>query len=284
MKAIFNLCAAAMSWAVEVYKDVVYPILQPALGAAVTMVKCLLIFSVAIGNIFKFALDEASVGRYVSWFWSPNLLSRELNPSVSLLCYVVLYLIPFAGDVLMDHMDLPHYTPHILSNMALYVLSLRLSHVSSADAVVTPSRRGKASSTGSNSSPSSTSPASKTLHATATCIPESERRRLEQDLSQRILRSLRWAVPCSFLMDGFSSANASFAMAEAPARLIVAYFLSLTSKQGLILSPVAWVGWSVQVLLAAYLPSGYLLDIVLGIVGLSFIRLAYVLHRDQGTI
>ena len=301
LQAVFNVFAAmlscvfqtsparAIACVVDVYRALIDPMVQSALGAVVFVAKYVFIFSVAVGNIFKFALEEAAIGHYVSdlmLMWNPTLQPHGRQASVSFLCYLVLYLIPYVGDVLMAHLDLPHFTPHIISNAALYALSLRLSHLaSSTEAANRVARRGKASNNNHDSANNNATVAAKSSsqqqqqHLSNYYIPESDRRRLEHDLCQRILRSLRFAVPGSFLLEGFSNANASFAMAEAPVRLTIAYFLSLT-KHGLVLSPVAWVGWSTQVLLAAYLPSGYLLDVVLLVVGLAFVRLVSTLHYE----
>jgi len=301
LQAVFNVFAAmlncvfqtsparAISLVVDVYRALIDPMVQSALGAVVFVAKYVFIFSVAVGNIFKFALEEAALGHYVSdlmLMWNPTLQPHGRQASVSFLCYLVLYLIPYVSDILMAHLDLPHYTPHIISNAALYSLSLRLSHLaSSTEAANRVARRGKASnsnnhdSANTNTAVAAKSSSSQQQHLNNYYIPESDRRRLEHDLCQRILRSLRFAIPGSFLMEGFSNANASFAMAEAPVRLTIAYFLSLT-KHGSVLSPVAWVGWSTQVLLAAYLPSGYLLDVVLLVVGLAFVRLVSTLHYE----
>jgi hypothetical protein len=107
------------------------------------------------------------------------------------------------------------------------------------------------------------------------------RRRLVNDFCQRILRSLCLALPFSFIIDGFSTSNASFMLVSSSVRLIFAYILSLI-KSGLLLSPVAWLGWSLQVLLAAYTSSGYLLDSVLFVVGMALLRLVAKVHSNQG--
>jgi len=263
--------AAALAWVVQLYKAQIDPMVQSIVGTVVLLVKYVVICCFALGNVFKYAFEEAALDYHFSRLMNPTRQSHHERQTVSILCYMVMYLFPFLSDILMSNMDCPHYTPHIISNVSLYALSLRLSRLSSVDyASGASAKRGKLSINDNNGITSASYKAS-------TYIPDSDRRQLEY----RILRSLRYAIPCSFVLEGFSAANASFAMADAPVRLVLAYLLSLV-RHGLLLSPVAWIGWSTQILLATYLPGGILLDLFLVVVGLAFIRLVSTLHNEQG--
>lgn len=287
-RAIYNVFAAivagifqtsptdALAGVAEMYRALVDPMVQSTLGAVVLLVKYIVICCFALGNVFRYAFEEAALDYHISRLMYSTRQSHHDGLTLSFSCYLVLYLSPFLSDMLMSNTDCPHYTPHIISNVALYALSMRLTGLSSIDyASGAPAKRGKPSVRDSNNGVTAAS-----AKPSSAYIPESDRRQLEYDFCHRILRSLRYAIPCSFVLEGFSDANASFAMADAPVRLVLAYLLSLV-RHGLLLSPLAWIGWSTQILLAAYLPGGFLLDLFLVVVGLAFIRLVSTLHHEQ---
>jgi len=283
--------ARAIAWVVQLYRAVVYPLRQ----SVWCLLKYLLVAGTAVSLLFQSAAQEAALGPLAARLFGTTTATMHEPPpqTVSLLCYAVLYLLPYVSDVLMSCMDCPHWTPHILTNLTLYALLSRLlSHPSnnSSSSIPNTSRRGGGGGKSTKSTGSSHSSSNST-----TCITSSSYSAESQqhELCQRWLQLLRYAIPCALLLEGFGRSNAAVALAEAPVRLQIAYGLVLCHCHGC-LSPVAWVGWSVQVLLAHYycyyfVSSGgggggyghqYLLDGLLSVVGLAFIRLVSTLHYE----
>ena len=90
-------------------------------------------------------------------------------------------------------------------------------------------------------------------------------------------------MPLDFFVEGFSKENTSYMLMDAPCRLMLAYLLSLV-RSSLILSPVAWVSWALQVLATAYLPAGLVLNYFLIFIGLATIRLISLVQSDIGSV
>jgi hypothetical protein len=142
----------------------------------------------------------------------------ESNKRPALLFYDALAFTPMFCDVLMNGLFsircifLPQWTPHIISNLVIYWLC--------RDASKNHVRKGKMQST---------------------------------EIAMQFLRRylpLYFVVTC-FLMDGFGEENSGIMLLPLPQRFIFAYMLVILDR-GLLLSPVAWVSFALQVLLVYY--------------------------------
>jgi hypothetical protein len=225
-------------------------------------------------SIIALAVDEAAVGPYLHDFLDPlraNLRTDgpHATPS-SLLCYVGFGLVPVVCDWVMEHADLPHLTPHVVSHVVLYLLCSLDRRPNDIEVAVSP-KRGKPAVFGGSSSSGS-----KPFFGQQ-CSLDDDRPKLSYNLSIWILRTIRLSLPLNFLLDGFSNSNASFMTVRSSFRLTQAYTLALTTKS-LLLSPVAWIGWSFQLLIATYIPAGYLLNAFLFVLGMATIRLVDTLQ------
>lgn len=158
-------------------------------------------------------------------------------------CYLAFFAIPLTSDILMAFMSLPLYTPHVLSAICIYLLCTATT------------------TTGSNRNSSYINTDDK----------------LSQDVCKLLLRSLRYLLPFDILLEGFSAPNIAVMRMSVPNRLQVAYVLALIRTNS-ILSPVAWISWSFQVLLSTYLPESAVTSCLLTMVGLASVRLSSVLR------
>jgi hypothetical protein len=225
-------------------------------------------------SIIALAVDEAAVGPYLHDVLDPLRVNLRTDgppatPS-SLLCYVGFGLVPVVCDWVMEHADFPHLTPHVISHVVLYLLCSLDRRPNDIEVAVSP-RRGKPAAFGGNSSSGS-----KPFFGQQ-CSLDDDRPKLSYNLSIWMLRTIRLSLPLNFLLDGFSDSNASFMTVRSSFRLTQAYTLALT-KKSLLLSPVAWIGWSLQILIATYIPAGYLLNAFLFVVGMATIRLVDTLQ------
>jgi hypothetical protein len=146
----------------------------------------------------------------------------------------------------MSLFSLPHFAPHVSTSVALYLLC---------------------QSTGGGKR--------KPFRSKAHVDKQAER------LCLFILRSLRWSIPFDLFLEGFSLPNTSIMMLDVSSRLMLAYVLSLL-RSSLILSPVAWVCWSVQIVLSVYLPCNKLTECLLLLLGLASVRLCAVVQATEG--
>lgn len=217
----------------------------------------------ALGAVVKYAADEAAIVHYFNKYWHPVRRSRQSEgvfPSTTPTFYVGFYMTPVICDWVMNHADFPHFTPHLISVLAMYYMCLPDPRYRGHDNIFKNGR-----------------PIGK--HQFSQVNPaDGDKPELASQLCHWILRSVRLSLPLGFIFEGFSKSNASFMLCSSSVRLSLAFFLSMT-KNGMLLSPLAWLGWSIQVLLAWYCPSGYLLDSMLVLVGLAFLRLVNTVQR-----
>jgi len=164
----------------------------------------------------------------------------------SMLCYLALYSTPIICDWLMNSLNLPFYVPHCLSAcFVFYICSVSIGASSETR------RRSKKP-------------------------PD----RLAANLCVLLRRGLCILLPLELLVDGFDDVNTTYMMLASEYRLILAYTLSVL-KSCLILSPVAWVSWALQVLIAFYFPLFVGLDIFLLFFGCASIWLVRKLQAGD---
>lgn len=263
------------------YLDGFVPLCQQVLSFWVTTTTILfqscIILVLGVASIFSFAADETNIFNFAADDATSHVVLGIFWGSPSVLCYYVFCLMPVLCNLLMTHVgNLPHFTPHLLSNLAVYYVCRLLSHVSTDPS---PNRRKSSKKLFSFS----TSVGNNTASYNHSLSQQQNSDRFGNEVCQSILRLVAMALPIVFFVEGFSQSNSSFMLYTAHKRMILAYVLSLF-KRGLILSPVAWIGWSVQVLLAAYVPAGSVLNAIQFFLGLAFIRLVTLVQLEGQSV
>jgi hypothetical protein len=237
----------------------------------ITIYHSIAILILAIANIFKFASDESTSHSIGGLFWA--------SPSV--LCYYVFCLMPIVCNWLMTYVgNLPHFTPHLLSNLSVYCICRMISQVS---AETTSSTQRRKANTIKRTNHTGTAGVNNSNNISYCCNSSTNvLTDFGNDVCQMILQIVKLLLPLLFFIEGFDKSNSSFMLYDAQKRMILAYLLSLV-KRGLILSPIAWVGWSIQILLSSYLPAGSILNSLLFFIGLAFIRLVSLVQTSDIT-
>jgi hypothetical protein len=223
-----------------------------------TITKTLILVASFLFQVWKFALIEAV---------------EESNVAI---CYLVFYFMPFSCSLLMDLFNIPHWTPHLMTSMAVFSLcsQVKAGHLHMEDvsifklAEMSGNRKSGAKSSELSSIPKENG------HQGENHRPRDER------ACKTILRILRFVLPTFFLADGFSSEFGTIMGVSGSSRLTTAFMMSLVRKN-LVSSPIGWVSWAIQVLVATYYPSWSLLDQVVLVVGLSSIRLIRYLEGHR---
>jgi hypothetical protein len=233
------------------------------------------VLTLALGNIVKYAMEESlSMGvirKFIPFIPPTNATSP--SSGMTPFCYLAMYCTPTLCDWIMDHFDLPHFAPHIISNGILFTLCFQLERQCFSDKThnIIHSMRGKTENGASGK---------KHEKLQTRQLSVVQRNRFANDLSYSILRTIRWeAIPLAFLLEGFSEKNSTIMLLDSSTRLTIAFLLSATQNDNL-LSPLLWMGWAIQVLFAAYLPHAISLDIILLLTGMAFIRLVSTLESE----
>lgn len=222
------------SWgsAWETLGHAVLPVLAPLGGIFASLAKTIIILALLLAQVFQYAAAEV-----------------EQSESSTFLGYLILYVMPNVCDGLMSLLTLPHYTPHVLSSLALYWLCEPVAGLAGTSS--TGRRRGSRPTRGD---------------------PTADR------LGRCLLQACRYSIPVHLLLEGFSQPNTRVMMLDVPCRLMLAYALSVV-RAGLLLSPVAWVCGSVQVLLSVHMPFHKLTECLLLLLGLASVRASSVVAR-----
>ena len=222
----------------------------------VTVTKALILLASFMFQVWKYSLIEAV---------------EETNVTI---CYALFYFMPGFCSLLMDTVNLPHWTPHLIASAAVFslcnqvkpgplhaeydaIFQLRL------DANNGDPPQGKVNK---GIQPSSKEPSLQT--------PRDER------ACRTILQILRYVLPIFFLTDGFSSEFGTIMGVSGASRLTTAFMMSLVRKN-LVSSPIGWMSWAIQVLFATYYRASSMLDQVVLVVGLSSIRLIRYLEGKR---
>mmetsp|Transcript_28017 Transcript_28017/g.76086 ORF Transcript_28017/g.76086 Transcript_28017/m.76086 type:complete len:293 (-) Transcript_28017:877-1755(-) len=211
-------------------------------------------------------------------------------------CYAVFYLLPPTCVRLMDFINLPHWTPHIVTWMSIYSLCYLVKagtlHETS-DGSMLSLLGGISKTSSSRAATDSSNGVSLESSSTLTTIQRDpiphRKKRIEEyntwdeHICYICLKLLKMLVPVLFLAEGFSSDFGTIVGAKSTSRLITAYNMIIVRKC-LVKFPIAWISWAIQVLTATYCDSSLFLDFLILLTGLSSIRLMrYVdAHRRQG--
>ena len=213
--------------------------------------------------------------------WKYSLIEAVEEPHVTI-CYMVFYLMPKFCSLLIEFINLPHWTPHLITSVAVFLLCNQVKagqlHSESSSLLfhLTESSSFINEKTGSDDQVGSTSQ------------KDDDRKRpgkgsgspRDEKACRTILRILRFVLPTFFIADGFSSEFGTIIGDSGASRLTTAYMMSLVRKN-LVSSPIGWISWAVQVLVATYFRSSSMLDQVVLVVGLSSIRLIRYLEGQR---
>jgi hypothetical protein len=243
-------------WMVDI-KDVltiwISQVLSSLRVVLVTITKALILFVSFLLQVWKYSLIEAV---------------EEVNVTI---CYMIFYFMPRFCLLLMEHVNLPHWTPHLLTTVAVFSLCNQIKPGPLQEESASIFQRAE-QSTDDQAKDSTQSLASQDPAETET--PRDER------ACKTILQILRYVLPAFFLADGFSSNFGTIMGVSGASRLTTAFMMSLVRKN-MVSSPIGWISWAVQVLAATYYRSSSLLDQVVFVVGLSSIRLIRYLEGQR---
>jgi hypothetical protein len=240
------------------------------------------------------------IASFLFQVWKFSLIEAVEESSVTI-CYLVFYFMPNLCSLLMRHMNLPHWTPHIMTwvgvfslchqvkagpllddDISIFRLSSTLTMNMAASSNTPDGTVSSASSVPfeSTDAPPVPAPSQQPHQPQQQHQPPEQIRPRDERACRTILRILRFVLPVFFLADGFSSEFGTIMGVSGASRLTTAFMMSLVRKN-LVSSPIGWVSWSIQVLLATYYPHWTLLDIVVLVVGLSSIRLIRYLDGQR---
>ena len=199
---------------------------------------------------------------FLNQVWKYSLFEAVEESNVTI-CYLVFYFMPAFCSLLMDLLNIPHWTPHLLTSLTVFSLcnQVKAGHLQMEDASLTK------------------------LVSTKTSGPlarQDERIPRDEQACKTILRILRFVLPIFFLADGFSSEFGTIMGVSGASRLTTAFMMSLVRKN-LVSSPIGWVSWALQVLIATYYQSWRFLDQLVLVVGLSSLRLVRFLEEKRLT-
>jgi hypothetical protein len=221
----------------------------------VTTTKALILLTSFLFLIWKYSLIEAV---------------EETNVTI---CYMVFYLMPCFCSLLMEFVNLPHWTPHVITSVAVFSLcnQIKPGPLQPKEAALIFQL---ADPSGGDSLKESNGASSQGEEVQNNENPRDER------ACRSILRILRYVLPTFFVADGFSSEFGTIIGVSGSSRLTTAFMMSLVRKNS-ISCPIGWVSWAVQVLLATYYSPSSMLDQVILVVGLSSIRLIRYLEGKR---
>ncbi|GKY96940.1 hypothetical protein MPSEU_000653000 [Mayamaea pseudoterrestris] len=214
----------------NVFVNVIWPVIACFGKLFAFLANTIIIIALMLANAFKYAAAEV-----------------EQSEHGTFICYLTFYVLPNVCDVIMTLFSVPHFTPHVLSSLALYLLC----H---------PGRDGATWSAGVGSK--------RKIYRSKT--PTDQQAEI---VCCFVLQICRYTVPFELILNGFSHPNVQLMMMDVPCRLLLAYILSLL-RSNLLLSPVAWVCCAVQVILSVQLPCNKGTDCLLMLIGLASIRLS----------
>lgn len=217
-----------------------------AIGHTMTTVNKALAFS---------ALFLFQVGKFA-------LVEVVEEPKVTI-CYLIFYFMPYFCSLLLRFFVIPHWTPHFLTTIAVWSLCSQITagpiHMGTISIDRVPDLLLKNGS-----------------------VLSTETRPRDERACRTILRILRFVLPLFFFADGFSTEFGTIMGVSGSSRLTTAYMMSLVRKS-LVSSPIGWVSWAMQVLLATHHPSSLLVDLLVLVSGLSSVRLIrYLEVRRSG--
>lgn len=185
--------------------------------------------------------------------------------------YTLMYATPHFCSMMMNNFELPHFSPHVLSLVTVLSLSRWQNLISD----ISPST--KKSTFTQVEGDGYLLELNKSTDKEQKIKSDDE---FSHEVCETVLMICRWSLPLMFIMGGISGENFCLMNLSNSGRLIVAYFFYLLQSK-LILSPISWISWSIQILFDAYCPSGIMKDLMVFVAGLSTIRLARFLETTE---
>ena len=245
-------------WIMELYHAVLLPtwrssylLIRSALDFVATVFRIVVLASIEITTL---AVDEVK-SLHIS---RTNIRHIRKTPPSIAIAYISLYILPTLCDILMLHFDFPPFLPDAISSLALFYLSYPCFE----DTV--SSRHSKLASRRSS-----------TRHHGP--VP------LDHRLSRDTLRCFRIVyIPLHFVCAAQRCAtpHSNILMTQSALRLILAYGLTI-AKRGICLSPFCWFSGATQLLVAAYMPRGYVCDAAIATIGLASVRTVRTMREDN---
>ena len=211
------------------------------------------------------------IAAFLFQVWKYSLIQAVEDPNVTI-CYLVFYFMPDFCSLMMDLLNIPHWTPHLMTSLAVFLLCNQIKPGPLFTQDVSILQLTETRDKGAKDSYSHVSSKSE--------APKDHINRRDERACKTILKILRFVLPIFFLADGFSIEFGTILGVSGASRLTTAFMMSLVRKN-LVSSPVGWVSWAVQVLVATHYPSWKLLDHVVLVVGLSSIRLIRYLEGER---
>lgn len=237
-------------------------VLRPALNQSVLLsrsatrflalyVRVILAIAFQIG---KLTLSEANIIRIYRACRSSRLIPEGNESTSSTVVYFVFYALPPLCRKLIHQFQCPPFVPHIISNASIYSISYPAFGFNAR----------------------STKPTSRRSRNHQNHDYDEQ---LDYRLCRRLLQILRYCIPITCLVEGLSSPNARIMILEGSTRLGIAYFWGVT-KHGFVSSPFAWFCGALQLLLVAYVPTGYVRDAMVATAGFAAIKILRIIRRD----
>jgi hypothetical protein len=224
------------------------------------------------------------IASFLFQVWKFSLIEAFEESSVTI-CYLVFYFMPNLCALLMRHLNLPHWTPHIMTWLGVSSLchQVKAGALLQDDVSIFRLSGTLTATTGADGKGLSSSSA----FGEVTDPPQQHEQQYQEETKPRderacrtILRILRFVLPIFFVADGFSSQFGTIMGVSGASRLTTAFMMSLVRKN-LVSSPIGWVSWAIQVLVATYYPNWTFLDSIVIVVGLSSIRLIRYLDGQR---
>ncbi len=205
-------------------------------------------------------------------------------------CYMVFYLMPKTCVALMEYINLPHWTPHTVTWLAIFSLCQQVEAgiLHETSNIPMPSLLRKLVIDSYSTKPAIISDDDVFSKSTKMQQHGPPPRQQHDALSRQkdmqvcflLLKTIKTVLPVLYMVEGFSSDFGSIIGARGTDLLAMAFVLSILRKS-ILSSPIAWVSWAFQILLAAFSPSCTVLDILVLLIGLSSIRLIRFLDMQR---
>ena len=204
--------------------------------------------------------------------------------------YVVFRIMPNAWVTIMDFVNLPHWTPHTVAWLAIFALCQQVEEAPLYDTantsflsllkklIVNLSIVPENTSNEDVLHPPTKSKNQQSLPPRQ--LHDELARAQDKQLCFLIFKTIKTVLPVLYMVEGFSSEFGTVLSLRGSNRLIAAFVMAVFRKS-ILSSPIAWVSWALQVLLATVFRSCVLLDILLLSIGLSSIRLIRYLDQQR---
>jgi len=205
-------------------------------------------------------------------------------------CYMVFYLMPKTCVALMEYINLPHWTPHTVTWLAVFSLCQQVEAgiLHETSNIPMPSLLRKLVIDSYSTKPATITDDDVFSKSTKMQQHGPPPRQQHDALSRQkdmqvcflLLKTIKTVLPVLYMVEGFSSGFGSIIGARGTDLLTMAFVLSILRKS-ILSSPIAWVSWAFQILLATFSPSCMVLDILVLLIGLSSIRLIRFLDMQR---